>query len=110
MLTQSPVFCIISSSSSDRVSTEMIIIIHIQLNLVNLKSSELEVSFLIISSSNYTEDQSRHKYIYIPYSKVIIISFFLSNIIKHKFWVRKRNVSMRRFFYPFITYVIIDSY
>ena len=39
---------------------------------------------------------------------IIWCFFFLS--IKHKFWARKRNVLMRRFFYASKTYVTIDSY
>ena len=38
---------------------------------------------------------------------MIIINF---SPIKHMFWVHKRNVSMRHFFYAPKTYVIIDSY
>ena len=53
-----------------------------QLNLVNSKSSGLEVLFRIISNSNYRKVRTNTK-----------ISFF----IKQKFWVRKRNVSKKIF-------------
>ena len=46
----------------------------------------------------------RHK-IFIILKKITI---FIA--IKCKFWARKRNVSMRRFFYAPKTYVIIDNY
>ena len=76
----------------------------IQSILVNSKSSGLEVLFRIISSSKYRVVDM--KIIITP--KIIIIRFSLS--IKHKFWVHKRNVSRRRFFYAPKTYIIIDSY
>ena len=74
----------------------------VQSNLVNSKSSELEVLFRIISSSKYYEVDIK---MYNP--KLITLLFFS---VKHKFWAHKRSVSRRRFFYALKTYVIIDSY
>ena len=74
----------------------------IQSNLVNWKSSGLEVLFRIITSLNYKEVDKNMKN-----PNMIFISFFP---IKHKFWARKRNVSKRRSFYAPKTYVIIDRY
>ena len=56
----------------------------VQSNLVNSKSSGLEVLFRSIENSKCREEDIK---IYDP-NKVIFL-------IKHKFWARKRNVSMR---------------
>ena len=49
----------------------------IQSNLVNSKSSELDVLFRIIRSSSYMEVDM---YIYNPYKLLLSLFFFLSNI------------------------------
>ena len=77
---------------------------NVQSNLINLKSLGLEVLFWIISSSNYREVDMKN--IYPP--ELIMIQVLFS--IKHMFWVCKRNVSMRRFFYASKTYAVRDSY
>ena len=77
---------------------------HLQSNLVNSKSSRLEGLFRIISSSNYRKVDTK---IYNP--KMFITRGLKYSLVKHKFWTRKRNFSMRRFFYTPKTYVT-DSY
>ena len=69
----------------------------LQSNLVNFEI--LETGDFI---SNYREVDIK---IYNP--KKWLSSAFS---VKYKFWARKRNVLMRRFFYAPETYVIIDSY
>ena len=66
--------------------------IHIQSNLVN---SGREHLFRIISSSNNMKIDI--KYIYPPPKKKKNIIRYFS--IKHKYWARKRNASMRRIIY-----------
>ena len=55
----------------------------IQSNLVNSKSSELDVLFRIIRSSSYMEVDM---YIYNPYKLLLSVFFFF---IKHTFWCVK---------------------
>ena len=74
----------------------------VQLNLVNLKSSGLEVLFRIISSLNYREVDLK---IYNPQN-----DYYQVFSIKHKFQACKKNLSKRCFFYTPKTYVIVDSY
>ena len=75
--------------------------------LCTVESSKFEVLwtrglFRSIEYSNYREVDIK---IYNPQKDY---HFFFS--VKHKLWVCKRNVSMRRFFYAPKTYVIIDNY
>ena len=70
----------------------------VQSNIINSKSSGLEILFGIIRRSNYWEIDLK---IY-NCPKMIIISFFS---IKHMFWACKRNVSLRT-----KTYDITSSY
>ena len=73
----------------------------VQSNHVNYKSLGLKGLFTIISSSNYREVGRK---IYNPEND------YHFPHIKDKLWMRKRNISWRRFFYTDKTYVIIDSY
>ena len=67
---------------------------------------EVQKSGGLISKYRKLELQrGRHK---IYYPKKWSLSIFIC--IKHTFWVFKRNVSRRRFFYASKTYVIIDRY
>ena len=54
-----------------------------------------------LSSSNYREENVKH------IKKTYNDNYQVFFSIKHKFWARKRNVSMRRFFYAPKTYIII---
>ena len=67
----------------------------LQLNLINSKSSGLVVLFGIISILKEVDIKIYNQ------QKMIIIRFFS---IKHNVWVRKRNVSERRFFFAPKTY------
>ena len=66
-------------------------------NLVNSKSSRLEVLFRIINSWNYREVDIK----YITKKMRLLSGYVL--------WARKRNDSMKRFFKASKTYAIIDS-
>ena len=76
---------------------------NLQSNLVNSKSYGLEILFRNIENLNYREVDIK---IYNP-PKGLLSALFLSNM----FCVHKRNVSVRRFFYTYKTYVMffIDS-
>ena len=74
--------------------------------LCTVESRKFEVFRSRASISNYQQFElygDRHKNIQPP---KLIISIFS---IKHKFWVRKSNFSLRRFFYAPKPYVIKDE-
>ena len=80
--------------------------VYIFKNIVGSRKFEvLGARDFILKSRKFELQGGRHKNVKSP--KLIIISFLL---IKPMFWVHKRIISGRRFFYAPKTFVFIESY